>query len=70
MNYGGLKVATTSNANGMMAAVWGPAYMVVPILGYLSGILVSSIACKCNSGCRVSHAVGVAPGMGVVRRTW
>jgi len=54
----------------MMAAVWGPAYMVVPILGYLSGILVSSIACKCNSGCRVSHAVGVAPGMGVVRRTW
>jgi len=45
-----------------MAAVWGPAYMVVPILGSLSGILASAIACKCNSGCRVSHAVGVAPG--------
>jgi len=53
----GLMVATTSNANVMIAAVWRPVFTVVPISPYLSGSLASSIACKSNSGDRMTRAV-------------
>jgi len=53
----GLMVASTSNANGMMAAVWGRAFTVVPISAYLSGSLASSVAAKSNSSGGVTRAV-------------
>jgi len=55
----GLMVASTSNANVIMAAlaVWGPAFMVVPISAYLSGCLANSVAAKSNSSGRVTRVV-------------
>jgi len=53
----GLMVASTCNANVMMAAVWGPAFTGVAISAYLSGSLASSVATKSNSSGRVTRAV-------------
>jgi len=50
-------VASTSNANVMMAAVWGLVFTVVSILVYVSRSLASSVAAKSNSSGRVARAV-------------
>jgi len=52
-----LMVASTSNANVIMAVVWGWAFTVVPISAYLNGGLASSVAAKSNSTGRVTCAV-------------
>jgi len=54
-------VATRSNGNVMIAAVWGPAFTLFPISAYLSYSLARSIACKSNRRGSVTRAVGVVP---------
>ena len=50
-------VATTSNANVLIAALLGPAFTGVPISAYMRGNLARSVASKSTSCDRLTRAV-------------